>query len=69
MFNSAFDGVGALAGDYEPLELRPEIDALNERIYTTVNNGSIAPVLQRRRKPMKKRCATSSQRSTCWKSG
>ena len=39
MFNSAFDGAGALAGDYEPVELRPEIDALNERIYTTLNNG------------------------------
>lgn len=39
MFNSAFDGIGALAGDYYPADLRPEIDALNERIYDTVNNG------------------------------
>ena len=39
MFNSAFDGVGAAAGDYYPSELRPEIDALNARIYATVNNG------------------------------
>lgn len=39
MLNSAFDGVGAKAGDYYPEALRPEIDALNERIYATVNNG------------------------------
>ena len=39
MFNSAFDGVGAAPGDYYPEPLRPEIDALNERIYATVNNG------------------------------
>lgn len=39
MFNSAFDGVGAKPGDYYPLELRTEIDGLNERIYGTVNNG------------------------------
>lgn len=39
MFNSAFDGVGAKPGDYYPPELRAEIDALNERIYGTVNNG------------------------------
>ena len=39
MFNSAFDGVGATPGDYYPAELRPEIDAINARIYETVNNG------------------------------
>ena len=39
MFNSAFDGVGAAKGDYYPEDLRPEIDALNARIYATVNNG------------------------------
>ena len=39
MFNSEFDGIGATAGDYYPEELREEIDALNERIYDTVNNG------------------------------
>jgi putative glutathione S-transferase len=39
MFNSAFDGVGAKAGDYYPAPLRAEIDTLNERIYRTVNNG------------------------------
>ena len=39
MFNTAFDGVGALAGDYYPEALRDEIDALNEKIYHTVNNG------------------------------
>ena len=39
MFNSAFDGVGAVSGDYYPKSLRSEIDALNERIYDAVNNG------------------------------
>jgi len=39
MFNSAFDGVGAKPGDYYPEPLRAEIDALNARIYDTVNNG------------------------------
>ena len=39
MFNSAFDGVGAAPGDYYPEALREEIDAINERVYRTVNNG------------------------------
>jgi len=39
MFNSAFDDVGARCGDYYPAALRIEIDALNERIYDTVNDG------------------------------
>lgn len=39
MFNTAFDDLGAKAGDYYPIHLRDEIDAMNERIYPTVNNG------------------------------
>ena len=39
MFNSAFDGIGATPGDFYPEPLRDEIDALNDRIYDTVNNG------------------------------
>ncbi|MEX2495441.1 MAG: glutathione S-transferase family protein [Woeseia sp.] len=40
MLNSAFDGLeGVTQLDFYPEELRPEIDALNERIYTAVNNG------------------------------
>jgi putative glutathione S-transferase len=39
MFNSAFDGVGARKLDLYPVDLRPEIDALNTRIYDSVNNG------------------------------
>lgn len=39
MFNSAFDGIGAKAGDYYPPDMRSETDSLNERIYATVNNG------------------------------
>ncbi|TCM21678.1 putative glutathione S-transferase [Novosphingobium sp. PhB165] len=39
MLNSAFDGLGAKAGDYYPQALRAEIDAVNARVYDTVNNG------------------------------
>jgi putative glutathione S-transferase len=39
MLNSAFDGIGATPGDFYPEALQPEIDALNARIYDTVNNG------------------------------
>ena len=39
MFNSGFDGIGAAAGDYYPKDLRPRIDAVNERVYDTLNNG------------------------------
>jgi len=39
MFNSAFDGLTGDAQDFYPEPLRPEIDAVNERVYATVNNG------------------------------
>ena len=39
MLGSAFDGVGAWPGDYYPAPLRPAIDAVNARVYDTVNNG------------------------------
>jgi glutathionyl-hydroquinone reductase len=39
MFNTAFDQVGAEPGDYYPRDRRAEIDALNARIYDTLNNG------------------------------
>jgi putative glutathione S-transferase len=39
MLNGAFDALGAKPGDYYPEDLRAEIDALNARIYDTVNNG------------------------------
>ena len=39
MLNSAFDALGAAPGDYYPLSLRPQIDAVNERVYRTLNNG------------------------------
>ena len=39
MLNSAFNLVGAKPGDFYPEPLREEIDALNDRIYNTVNNG------------------------------
>jgi len=39
MLNTAFDGLGARAGDYYPTELRDEIDAVNATVYDRVNNG------------------------------
>ncbi|EHC59450.1 Glutathione S-transferase omega, partial [Salmonella enterica subsp. enterica serovar Urbana str. R8-2977] len=39
MFNSAFDGLGAKAGDYYPPALQSKIDELNGWIYDNVNNG------------------------------
>jgi putative glutathione S-transferase len=39
MFNTAFDGLGATAGDYYPPALRENIDELNGWIYDSVNNG------------------------------
>lgn len=39
MFNSAFDAFTNDRTDYSPAALRGEIDAINERVFTTVNNG------------------------------
>jgi glutathionyl-hydroquinone reductase len=39
MLSSAFDELGAAPGDYYPESLRAEIDAINDRVYRTVNNG------------------------------
>jgi putative glutathione S-transferase len=39
MFNSAFNGVTGDTTDYYPEPLRADIDALNDLIYRTVNNG------------------------------
>ena len=39
MLNTEFDEWGDSSVDLYPLDLRPEIDAVNERVYETVNNG------------------------------
>jgi len=39
MFNSAFDDLTGSQDDYYPVELHEEIDTLNARIYTDINNG------------------------------
>ncbi|TCQ27645.1 glutathione S-transferase family protein [Rhizobium sp. PP-CC-3G-465] len=39
MLNAAFDGLTGSTLDLYPADLRNEIDALNARIYDTVNNG------------------------------
>ncbi|MEM0988457.1 MAG: glutathione S-transferase family protein [Pseudomonadota bacterium] len=39
MFNTAFNGLTGNGADYYPVPLRDEIDAVNARIYDTLNNG------------------------------
>jgi putative glutathione S-transferase len=39
MLNSAFNAYGDASVDFYPPELRPQIDALNARIYDSLNNG------------------------------
>jgi glutathionyl-hydroquinone reductase len=39
MLNSEFDAFGDASRDFYPADLRPEIDAVNERVYDRVNNG------------------------------
>ncbi len=39
IFGSAFDPLGAKVGDLYPEALRGEIDAVNARVYETLNNG------------------------------
>ena len=39
MLDGAFDRLGASPGDHYPEPWRPAIDAINARIYDTVNNG------------------------------
>jgi len=39
MFNSAFNGLTGNDYDYYPLELRAQIDAINEQVYDSINNG------------------------------
>ena len=39
MLNNAFDHLGAKSGDYYPTKFRPEIDEINKRVYSSLNNG------------------------------
>ncbi|MFO6465700.1 glutathione S-transferase family protein [Jannaschia sp. KMU-145] len=39
MFNSAFDGLTGNDLDFYPEDLRAEIDRINDRVYSDVNNG------------------------------
>ena len=39
MFNAAFDGITGNTLDFWPEALRPAIEAVNTRVYDTVNNG------------------------------
>jgi putative glutathione S-transferase len=57
MLNSAFDTFADAAVDLYPQELRPAIDALNERIYDGLNNGVYRAGLPQRKKHTRKRSA------------
>ncbi|MFV2033682.1 MAG: glutathione S-transferase family protein [Halocynthiibacter sp.] len=39
MFNSAFDGLTGNADDYWPQAMRGDIEKLNARVYSAINNG------------------------------
>jgi len=39
MFNGAFDAITGNDRDYRPADLTAEIDAVNDRVYSGVNNG------------------------------
>lgn len=39
MLNSAFNGLTGNDNDYYPAALRAQIDAINERVYGSINNG------------------------------
>ncbi|ABV91918.1 putative glutathione S-transferase [Dinoroseobacter shibae DFL 12 = DSM 16493] len=39
MFNNAFDGITGDTQDFYPEALRTEIDAVNARVYSDINNG------------------------------
>lgn len=39
MLNSAFDDIGATQSDYSPVDLLPDIDAVNAFTYDAINNG------------------------------
>ncbi len=56
MLNSAFVDCGADSHDYYPAPLRGEIDALNERIYETVNNGVYRAGFAQKQEPYERAC-------------
>ncbi len=39
MFNTAFDTITGNEADFYPTDLRPQIDTINARIYSDINNG------------------------------
>ena len=60
MFNDAFDAIAGNADDYRPEALRPEIDAVNARVYPGVNDGVYRAGFATRRKPTTRRRERSS---------
>lgn len=70
MFNSAFNSITGNGLDLYPVNLRPEIDALNARVYDAVNNGvykcgfATTQEAYRRISPSSSPCSTSSTRGS-----
>ena len=52
MLTNAFDAVGATSGDYYPVDLRGQIDAVNRQVYDGFNNGVYMLALRPVRLPM-----------------
>jgi len=73
MFNSAFDGLGEdiaqACPDLYPEHLRSEIDALNTRIYDTVNNGVYKCGFATTQEAYAAAFAPLLRPWTCWRSG
>lgn len=66
MFNTAFDALGAKAGDYYPPALQTKIDELNGWIYDTVNNGVYKAGLPPASKPTTRRWRKCLNRWRDW---
>ena len=58
MLNDAFDRYAERDLDLYPLALRPEIDALNERIYPNLNNGVYEAGFSQSQAAYERACAT-----------
>lgn len=67
MLGSAFDKVGAATGDFYPLALRDEIDALNTPIYDTINNGVYRAGFATTQDASRRQFARCSKHSTGWR--
>ena len=69
MFNSAFDTITGNRPDFYPEPLRAEIDAVNARVYSGLNNGVYRAGFARTQEAYDEAAGRCSPRSTGWRSG